>query len=225
MTASISNFKSSFYGDLARPSRFDVNIPIPLTLIPYIQSARNLTYRCENANLPGRTFATTEQKFGSAPIEKFPYMTTYNDIDLTFIVDDDMQQRLFFDAWLNFINPQSNYNFRYKSDYATSITINQYDVTDSLSYSVDLLDAYPISMNQLDLDWSTDGHHKLTVTFAYTQWRNNSLQAIGMDLIETGLASVASAVGGLGGSAAGSLGGAIENITDQASQFDVKSLF
>jgi len=98
-------------------------------------------------------------------------------------------------------------------------------VANELTYSVSLFDAYPISMNQLDLDWSTDGHHKLTVTFAYTQWRNNSLQAIGMDLIETGLASVASAVGGLGGSAAGSLGGAIENITDQASQFDVKSLF
>jgi hypothetical protein len=27
----------------------------------------------------------------------------------------------------------------------------------------------------LDLDWSNDGVHKLSVTFAYTYWRNNSL--------------------------------------------------
>ena len=89
MAGSINNFKSSFTKDLARPSRFDVNIPIPLTLLPYVQSSRRLNYRCENANLPGRTFATTEQKtYG--PIEKYPYLTTYNDISLTFIIDDDI---------------------------------------------------------------------------------------------------------------------------------------
>ena len=64
MAGSINDFKSSFSKDLARPSRFDVNIPIPLTLLPYIRSSRNLNYRCENAQLPGRTFATTEQKIG-----------------------------------------------------------------------------------------------------------------------------------------------------------------
>ena len=62
MAGSINDFKSSFTKDIARPNRFDVNIPIPLTLIPYINSAKSLVYRCENANLPGRTFATAEQK-------------------------------------------------------------------------------------------------------------------------------------------------------------------
>ena len=104
MAGTINDFRSSFKQDLAKAHRFDVNIPIPLTLIPYVQSAKNLVYRCEGAQLPGRTFATTEQKIGSNPIEKYPYLTTFNDIDLTFIVDGDMQQKLLFDAWLNFIN-------------------------------------------------------------------------------------------------------------------------
>jgi len=224
MAGSINDFRSSFNKDIARASRFDVSIPVPLTLIPYIQSARSLTYRCEATNLPGRTLATTEQKIGANPVEKYPYMSTYNDIDLTFIIDDDMQQRLFFDAWLNFIQPQSNYNMAYKGDYVTSITINQYDVTGSLSYSVNLIDAYPISMNQLDLDWSSDAPHKLNVTFAYTYWMNNSLQGLAMDAIEAGIGNVASVAGGLGGSAAGSLGSAVQNFTDQVSNFDIKSL-
>ena len=206
MAGSISQFKSSFTKELARPNKFDVNIPVPLTLIPYVNNAKNLVYRCENANLPGRNFATVEQKIGSNPVEKYPYLTTFNDIDLTFIVDDDMNQRVFFDAWLNFINPQYNYNFRYKGDYATVITINQYDVTNQISYSINLYDAYPVSMNQLDLDWSSDGYHKLIVSFAYTYWQNNSLQAYGMELVDAGLAFVSDAVGGLGGSAIGALG-------------------
>ena len=212
MAGSISEFKSTFTKDLARANRFDVNIPIPLTLIPYIKSAKNLMYRCENANLPGRSLMTTEQKIGSNPIEKYPYMTAYNDIDLTFIVDGDMNQKIFFDAWLNYINPSYNYNFRYKSDYATVITINQYDVTNQISYSINLYDAYPVSMNQLDLDWSSDSPHKLSVTFAYTRWNNNSLQSFGMEMVDAGLAGFADIVGGLGGNATGAVSNAGQNI-------------
>jgi hypothetical protein len=42
-------------------------------------------------------------------------------------------------------------------------------------------------MNQLDLNWSDDGYHKLSVTFAYTYWKNNSLQALGMEILQSGL--------------------------------------
>ena len=195
MAGSINDFKSSFQQDLARPNRFDVNINIPLVLIPYISSARSLNYRCEAAQLPGRTIATTEQRtYG--PIEKYPYLNTYGDIDLTFIVDDDMQQKIVFDAWLNFINPLYNNNMRYKQEYATILTINQYDVTNNLTYSVNLYDAYPVSVSQMDLNWSGDGSHKLTVTFAYTYWQNNSVQALGMQLVDAGIAAVSSVLNG-----------------------------
>ena len=219
MAGNINDFKSSFRKDLSRPHKFDVNIPIPLTLIPYIKSAKSLTYRCENANLPGRTFATAEQKtYG--PIEKYPYLNTYTDIDMTFIVDDDMTQKIFFDAWLNYINPLYNNNMRYKGDYSTVITVNQYDVTNQISYSVNLYDAYPISMNQMDLDWSSDGYHKLNVTFAYTYWQNNSLQALGMELVDAGINAVNNIIGGLGGNAVGAAGSGVNNlINDVASTF------
>jgi hypothetical protein len=194
MAGNINDFKSSFTKDVARTNRFDVDVTIPLVMIPYVTSARSLKYRCENANLPGRTLATTEQKtYG--PIEKYPYLNTYNDIDLTFIVDDDMQQKILFDAWLNYINPSYSNNIRYKSDYATILKINQYDVTGELTYSVNLYDAFPISMNQMDLDWSGDGYHKLNVTFAYTRWENNSVQALGMQLVDYGINAVADMVG------------------------------
>jgi hypothetical protein len=122
------------------------------------------------------------------------------------MVDDDMNQKVFFDAWLNFINPTYNYNFRYKGDYSTAITINQYDVTNKISYSINLWDAYPVNVEQLDLDWAADGYHKLRVTFAYTYWQNNSLQAFGMQLVDAGLANVSDMIGGLGGNATGALG-------------------
>ena len=182
MAGSIADFKASFNTDLARPSRFDVNVPIPIGMLPYRQIGRTLKMRCESTELPGRSISTTTMKIYGVE-EKFPYQTSFSDISLTFIVSDDMAEKKFFDAWLNWINPTINYNLQYKADYAAPLTINQYDVKNELSYSVTMLDAFPIAMNQLDLDWSSDGHHKLTITFAYTSWRNNSLEALGMELL------------------------------------------
>ena len=159
MAGSIVDFKSSFRNELARPNRFDVVLTVPSII--FGGSSRILTYRCENAQLPARTFATTEQKtYG--PIEKFPYLTTYNDLDLTFIVTDTMVEKYIFDSWLESINPARTNNFAYKSEYSTLITVNQYNLQNELTYAVDFYDAYPISINQMDLDWSqNDSYHKI----------------------------------------------------------------
>ena len=186
MAGSITNFISSFQNDLARPNRFDVNIPIPLTLIQYRNISQRLTFRCENANLPGRTISTTDQKIYNI-VEKFPNQTTYQDMDMTFIVGGDMAEKQFFDAWLELINPTTNFNFKYKGDYSTSITVNQYDINNNLTYTIELIDAYPIAVNQLDLDWSNDGYHKLSVVFAYTYWKNNSLNNILQNALTAGI--------------------------------------
>lgn len=221
MAKTINDFISTFKTDIARQSRFDVNIPIPLTLLPLVGSARNLQYRCEAAQLPGRTFAPMEQKtYG--PVEKHPYLTTYSDIDLTFIVSGDMNEKLFFDLWFDYINPMFNYNMEYKSDYSTILTVNQYDVSNQLTYSVNLFDAFPISMNQLDLDWNNENQHKLVVTFAYTYWQNNSLEAIALQLAEAGISGIAAGIGGLGGSATAAMGTSFNTIPNSLQTISYK---
>ena len=194
MAGNINDFKSSFKTDLARPARFDVTIPIPLSLAFYISSARNLTYRCETAQLPGRTFETTPKKMGSAPTEYFPYHTNYQQSAMTFIVSDDMNEKIFFDAWMELINPTTDFNFQYKSNYAVDISVNQYDVNGNLTYSGVLQEAFPVDVNQLDMDWATDAYHKLAVVFVYKQWNNNTVSGLINDLKTTGLTSL---VGGL----------------------------
>lgn len=164
--SSISNFLGKFKpGEFSRPNRFDVWITFPAN----IADVRDVLYRCESAELPARTLATTEQRI-YGPIEKHPYLTTFNDIDLTFIVDNVMKQKIIFDNWIDLVNPSSSYDFNYKDTYASTISIKQYNDQNKVIYSVDLLDAYPISVNQLSLDWGSDGYHKLNVTFAYTKW-------------------------------------------------------
>jgi hypothetical protein len=106
---------------------------------------------------------------------------------MTFIVSDDMNEKIFFDSWMELINPTTDYNFQYKANYAVDISINQYDVTNKLTYSGVLQEAFPIDVNQLDLDWSSvDSYHKLSVVFVYKQWQNTTVSNIRNNL-KTGL--------------------------------------
>jgi hypothetical protein len=171
--ADVQSFKSSFKSlELARPSRFDVLIPMPIVLAAVYGNLREtLSLRCESTEMPGRIFNTTERRFGSAPVQKFPFLSTYNDITMNFILDSDMDLKLFFDQWMEVINPSATYNFRYKNEYVTEIAVNQYDVQNNLTYRAVLIDAFPVAVNQLELDWSSDGYHRLSVVFAYTKWQ------------------------------------------------------
>lgn len=194
--ADIQSFKSSFRSvELARPSRFDVLIPMPAVLAAIYGDLREtLTLRCESTEMPGRIFNLTERRFGSAPVQKFPYLTTYNDIALNFILDSDMNVKLFFDQWMELINPSSTYNFRYKNDYVAQIAVNQYDLQNNLTYRAVLIDAFPIAVSQLDLDWSADNYHRLNVVFAYTKWQ---LGTFDENVKNLGTQAIASFVGSL----------------------------
>jgi len=169
--SSLSNLKHAILNP-ARANRFLVDI----------SSVMSATYLCHTAQLPGRTFATVEQKtYG--PIQKFPYLTTYNDLDLSFYVQEN-KQNLYkdFSDWLNRINPRGTNDFAYKlgsgsnpgSGYASDITVTQYDGENNVINKIKFVDAYPISMNQLDLDWSSENFHSLSVTFAYTYWQETT---------------------------------------------------
>lgn len=168
-TGSISNFRASFVKELARPSHFDVTITPPNGLTAYSDLAKSLAFRCESTELPGRSLMTTSMKIYGIE-EKFPYMSNYNDISLNFIVSDDMSEKRFFETWLNYIHPSSTYNFKYKSDYSVDLIITQYDLKKQPSYRIRLLECYPIGVNPLDLNWSSDGYHRLSVAFVYTSW-------------------------------------------------------
>jgi hypothetical protein len=113
---------------------------------------------------------------------------------MTFIVSENMEEKLFFDAWMEYINPSYKFDFRYKADYTSTLQVNQYDQQNKKIYSINLIDAFPIAVNQLDLDWSSESYHKLTVVFAYTYWQNNSIQALGSSLLQSITSEIAAGV-------------------------------
>jgi hypothetical protein len=174
MAANISEFISSFNKETARVANFEALVVIPPALIGlYPNGMSELRFRCEATELPGRTFATVDQKtYG--PIEVFPVQNYYDKINLTFICSDDMRERKFFDKWMDFISISNGegagvrFDFEYKDNYQTTIYVNQYDLTGNLSYSLALNRVFPVAINGMPLSWDAQNIiQKVPVTFAY----------------------------------------------------------
>lgn len=201
MSSEIENLLSHLnrFVDVAKSDRFLVFFgvpPIMTTLGGGVIGSivQLLPLQCEAAGLPGRSFASFEARtYG--PNIKYPYQSIFGDVSLTFFCVSNpsgstgagLYEKRFFDEWMEQINPSTQdtniarggfYNFNYKDDYVTTITVEHYDTQDNIDYGIELIDAFPLDVSSVPLSWQDDSVMRVTVTLAYTRWQlkgtNNS---------------------------------------------------
>jgi len=126
---------------------------------------------CEQASLPGRSFATSDVKFGTGFTQKMPYNSIFDDVSMTFKLDSGMRIKKFFDAWQNKIHNKGTGYMEYYDNYKEQVMIEVYNRQDEVVYTCTIFDAYPISVASTDMSHSTQNEIlKLNVTFAYKTW-------------------------------------------------------
>lgn len=170
---SISNFISEVnIRGLARPNRFEVFILPPSGLGGFTGSGRLVSLLCESASLPAMSVSTKPYRIYGASYQR-PVSSEFNGdgITLSFYIDNKMEVKSFFDAWMfKIVNPNS-FNVSYQREYVSQIKISQLDEKNNENYSIYLEDVFPRAVNMLDLNMgSTNQVHKLNVTFAYRRW-------------------------------------------------------
>lgn len=182
---SISNLRTKL-GTLARPNNFKVSLSLASTGVSrsttldvdsmpwYGSISGTFEFRCEKADLPGRTLATTDDSMSGTAV-KLPYDMTYSDIQLSIICSTDMKERKFFEQWMDFIvkpgkRPGNAGTIAYYSDYAkgNKLTVSQLDDsgTEILTYTCQ--DVYPIAMTPMNATWEeTNTYQRFGVTLCY----------------------------------------------------------
>jgi len=169
----INQFKASLRGQhLASPSNFRVMFSGGV-----LKSgpARAIAFQCNQAQLPGQSFATNEiRTYG--PIRKMPYSFIYDDLQLGIYCTEDMDVKRTFDDWMNAVGDNITGDFNYYSNYTTDIDIEQLDSKGRVTYAIKVLEAYPMMVQPLALDYSqSNSFHNLPVTFAFRKWREEPI--------------------------------------------------
>jgi hypothetical protein len=136
-----------------------------------------LDFMCTRAELPGKTYGVSDiRTYGS--FFSMPHVDVYADITLTFIVGQDMLERHFFDAWSYTIQDPDTSDFNYIDDYSTTMDVYQLDDTDNATYGVRFFQCWPLTIGQMNLDYSAHNqYHTLPITFEYRKWINFRVNA------------------------------------------------
>lgn len=153
---------------------------VPKALVTGI-AMKNISMLAQNAEIPGRTIATTPHRMYGT-IREMPYGVLYDTMDITFICTNIMVERAFFDLWQQYIiAPKSNY-LNYYKDYVGTVIIQKVD-NSGLEYGslagevisiFTLEDAYPKSVQAQSLSFGAKNEVlTLTVTFSYARWRSS----------------------------------------------------
>ena len=188
----LANTKLGF----ARPNRFLVTLPSfggggLLGIFTDGASPRELNILCSQASLPAKNILTTERRIGME-YQKMAYGYQIDDVNLTFYMMNDYGVKEYFDTWRNIVINENSMESNYKNDYARTITIHQLrqplaGFTKQLGpirfrgglgggtvYSVDLLEAFPVSTSEIALNNELDGLVQMSVVIGYTNWRRST---------------------------------------------------
>lgn len=174
--ATLNEFTANIKNEgLMRSSRFAVTMQTPRSLGSSVKNLRKILLYCDSVNLPGITLETTLAKtFGE--YREVPFNKLYDNINMSFYVDNGMSVKRMFDSWMGAIQNPTTRSFNYYKDYTTDITIEVFDVADKSRYQVVLYQCYPKAINPVTMDYSAKDVMKMTVSMNYKYWISSAVQ-------------------------------------------------
>lgn len=175
---SISSFREKI-GAVARPNLWYCKLFVATSDVADAGGQLDtLTFRCEKAEIPGRTIATLDDT-GSGPALKMPYEVNYNDMEITVICSTDMAERDYFEEWMNkIVYPGQNARaglVNYYSNFAkgNSLELAQLGDQGEALITYFLYDVYPIQISPMNLSWEENNtYQRFNVTLNYRYYRH-----------------------------------------------------
>lgn len=157
------------YG-MAKANHYFVELTMPPALQglePITSNLSTLALFCEQAEIPGINLDTAKVRtYGET--REVVYDKTYDQLQLSFYVDNNFLVKHVFDKWINTIYDPVTRHVNY-ADLYTSDKIKIYieDTEDKKRYAVTLHEVYPKTIAPIQLAQSSNDIIKLNVTLVY----------------------------------------------------------
>jgi len=138
-----------------------------------LNDPRDIALLCNRCSLPGRQIQTLDNPhLGFKNSIKHPTGYFNEDVEFEFHLTNDYYMKKMFDKWMGLVIDQETYSKNYDSVYTSDITIQQLNQDNVPIYGVELLNAFPITMNAIELNnESGDSTQKLSIGFTYEDFK------------------------------------------------------
>jgi len=142
-------------------------------------NGRRVQAFCSSISMPDREMVTKEVRHGNRPARKVVYDFKSGDIEATFYADKFMRERSYFELWQKAaVSTSSSYNVNYYDNYVTNLNIFQLgqfasrQERDDVTYGVQLIDAFPKTIDAVSYSHDKNDIQTITVTFTFRNWIN-----------------------------------------------------
>jgi hypothetical protein len=188
-------------------------MPAPKTLSKYY-STKDMETICmmlKDAILPARRVGTFDHR--SKGVQRsLPNDIIYQPVPTTFYVDRELKLRQFFSDWVNTMTTNGHMSFNYLDEYAVPIQITQLDETGKAVHTIELVDAYPTGLSEVQLSADSDNQLMLqNIIFTYHNWHEVNSTTL-EDLSIGGIFNELTGLGGLISSSADIVSSTSNNI-------------
>ncbi len=121
---------------------------------------------CEGAQLPSKSFASNPHRmFGET--RQVPYEKLFNELNLSFYVDNDYKVKDFFEAWMGTVQNRGNRKFNYYDSYTTTVEMIILDVADNPKYRVRFNEVYIKEVGDMDYNYGHRDIQKLPIKLVF----------------------------------------------------------
>jgi hypothetical protein len=124
---------------------------------------------CSALSIPGIdiTFAP-DKRYGLGTNNQYPTAKNFTALNMTFYESQYENERAYFSQWVDMIYNKSSRRWGYYNDYVKTITISQYDRQNTLVYSIQLLEAYPVALAPLSRGYALDAPAQFDIGFQFS---------------------------------------------------------
>jgi len=133
-----------------------------------VNDPRDISILCESCSIPGRQIQTSEKPhLDFRQTIKYPTGYFNEDVTFSFLLTGDYYMRKIFDKWQGSIINNESYLLNYRNEYVTDVVIQQYNEQNVPIYGVRLKNAFPTTVQNIELNQGSGEVQKLSVTMTY----------------------------------------------------------
>ena len=173
--ANIADFKAQLIGGGARPNQFRVDLTFPSYVTLGAIAGLQGQFLCKATTLPSSTIENIAMQYRGRQIN-LAGERTFEQWTVTIYNDTTFNIRNAFEIWSNGIQNNAATNGRTSPrDYQVDMACNQLDRNGATVKSYKFVDAYPIAIGAIGLDYETTNQiETFDVTFQYNYWTSDT---------------------------------------------------
>lgn len=155
--------------NVSRPAQYLVEITTPPMFNPQNEKVL-VSMWCAAIQTPQTTIFTRDEYIEDGTRRKYAFDQDYQNLTLTFYLDQEYKIKQFFDEWKNRIVPNRR-NFEYPNSYtADKLNLSILNQDDRVTYVYEYSRIFPKSINAVDLSYANGNQvATLTVDFVYEE--------------------------------------------------------